>query len=235
MGYLLIVFSVALYALDSQATIVCEDVEMDCARLDIERNICTDPLESSVYCAKYCGHCTKTIVVPLCEDNDGGCREMATPDFCSREQGRNMCPKSCNACKVIPSVQTVTSTTSSPVNLPMSAALNVNPIVAFPASLNFDIPDPSCLDIDHNCFFHLHECYSNNVVRMLCQRSCDLCPSAPAPAANGKLFQSYFFKISNISFKIFVKEFSKRDISALKVLAKSIFRVLKKTYLRDYQ
>uniref|UniRef100_A0A2C9JXP8 ShKT domain-containing protein n=1 Tax=Biomphalaria glabrata TaxID=6526 RepID=A0A2C9JXP8_BIOGL len=66
----------------------------------------------------------------------------------------------------------------------MSAALNVNPIVAFPASLNFDIPDPSCLDIDHNCFFHLHECYSNNVVRMLCQRSCDLCPSAPAPTAN---------------------------------------------------
>ncbi|KAK0053820.1 zinc metalloproteinase nas-14 [Biomphalaria pfeifferi] len=184
MEYLLIVFSVALFALDSQATIVCEDVEMDCARLDIERNICTDPLESSVYCAKYCGHCTKTIVVPLCEDNDGGCREMATPDFCSREQGRQMCHKSCNACKGIPSVQTVTSTTSSPVNLPMSAALNVNPSVVFPASLNSDIPDPSCLDIDHNCFFHLHECYSNNVVRMLCQRSCDLCPSAPAPTAN---------------------------------------------------
>ncbi|KAH9514511.1 hypothetical protein Btru_025527 [Bulinus truncatus] len=167
---------ILLLVVGCQAT-VCEDIEADCARLDIERNICSDPLESSVYCTKYCGHCAgPVVVVPLCEDNDRSCRTLASTSYCSQEQGRQMCPKSCNSCKKSHAGDTRGDTSVISKNEAMKAGSKVNQTSSSAA----EILDPACQDIDHGCFFHLHECYSSMLIRMMCQRSCHLCPSDPS-------------------------------------------------------
>ncbi|CAL1526525.1 unnamed protein product, partial [Lymnaea stagnalis] len=164
-----------------QAT-VCEDTDPDCARLDLERNICGNPFDAIMHCAKYCGHCPASgpAIVSFCEDSDPGCPTYANPRSCALELTRRSCPKSCHVCgqqgETTTSPSTGTPQTPPPFVEARFDVMNSRHAGTHTALL--EIPDPRCQDVDHHCnsFIHLNDCINDPLTRLLCQRSCDLCP-----------------------------------------------------------
>ncbi|XP_059155989.1 uncharacterized protein LOC131941024 [Physella acuta] len=174
-----VLISVFLFALVStgQAT-KCEDVDMDCGRLDLERNICADPYDAITLCIRYCGLCTDPAHPTVCEDHDVECPTFANQQFCAQEQAKKLCRKTCNFChnSTVPGSNPGLTVQGPSASVPPPKATHPPP--ASNGAAMMEIPDPKCHDVDERCsaLIHVHNCMTDHLTQMLCQRSCDLCP-----------------------------------------------------------
>merc|ERR1712176_1442348 len=90
-----------------------------------------------------------------CADEDGNCRFYAS--YCSAENVKAVCKKTCGLCSSGTTTATTTTTTT-----------------ASTTSTSRRLRPGTCMDEDGNCRFYTNYCSAENV-KAVCKKTCGLC------------------------------------------------------------